>query len=61
MAENFLQLSQDKTEVLVIGPEAQREKLNSKLQELLLKPVNKWKTFEWPLIRILILNHILEV
>ncbi|KAK7891097.1 hypothetical protein WMY93_023060 [Mugilogobius chulae] len=32
MAENFLQLNQDKTEVLVIGPEAQREKLLSKLQ-----------------------------
>jgi len=26
MAENFLQLNQDKTEVLVIGPEAKREK-----------------------------------
>uniref|UniRef100_A0A669DS15 Reverse transcriptase domain-containing protein n=1 Tax=Oreochromis niloticus TaxID=8128 RepID=A0A669DS15_ORENI len=32
MAENFLQLNQDKTEVLIIGPEAQREKLLSKLQ-----------------------------
>lgn len=31
MAENFLQLNQDKTEVLVIGPEAQREKLLPKL------------------------------
>ena len=27
MAANFLQLNQDKTEVLVIGPEGQREKL----------------------------------
>uniref|UniRef100_A0A8C6SBV1 Reverse transcriptase domain-containing protein n=1 Tax=Neogobius melanostomus TaxID=47308 RepID=A0A8C6SBV1_9GOBI len=34
MTENFLQLNQDKTEVLVIGPEAQREKLLPKLQSL---------------------------
>lgn len=33
MAENFLQLNQDKTEVLVIGPEGQREKLLPKLQD----------------------------
>ena len=32
MAVNFLQLNQDKTEVLVIGPEGQREKVLSKLQ-----------------------------
>ena len=31
MAENFLQLNQDKTEVLVIGPEGKREKLLPKL------------------------------
>ena len=34
MAGNFLQLNQDKTEVLVIGPEAHREKLNLKLKAL---------------------------
>ena len=34
MAVNFLQLNQDKTEVLVIGPEGKREKLLSKLQDL---------------------------
>ena len=33
MAENFLQLNQDKTEVLVIGPEGKREKLLPKLQD----------------------------
>ncbi|XP_073349448.1 uncharacterized protein [Pagrus major] len=33
MAANFLQLNQDKTEVLVIGPEGQREKLLPKLQD----------------------------
>ncbi|MDG2555395.1 reverse transcriptase domain-containing protein, partial [Vibrio parahaemolyticus] len=33
MAVNFLQLIQDKTEVLVIGPEGQREKLLPKLQD----------------------------
>ena len=38
MAENFLQLNQDKTEVLVIGPEALREKLNFKLEALSLNP-----------------------
>ena len=38
MAENFLQLNQDKTEVLVIGPEAQREKLLPKLQALSFYP-----------------------
>ena len=31
MAENFLQLNQDKTEVLIIGPEGKREKLLPKL------------------------------
>ena len=34
MAANFLQLNQDKTEVLVVGPEGQREKLLTKLQDL---------------------------
>lgn len=29
MAEKFLQLNQDKTEVLLVGPKAQRQKLNS--------------------------------
>ena len=33
MAENFLQLNQDKTEVLIIGPEGQREKLLPKLND----------------------------
>lgn len=34
MAENVLLLNQDKTEVLVIGPGGQKEKLVSKLQDL---------------------------
>uniref|UniRef100_H2MGD2 VWFA domain-containing protein n=1 Tax=Oryzias latipes TaxID=8090 RepID=H2MGD2_ORYLA len=34
MANNFLQLNQEKTEILVIGPEAKREKQFLKLQEL---------------------------
>uniref|UniRef100_A0A3P9JXN4 Reverse transcriptase domain-containing protein n=1 Tax=Oryzias latipes TaxID=8090 RepID=A0A3P9JXN4_ORYLA len=34
MANNFLQLNQDKMEILVIGPEAKREKQFLKLQEL---------------------------
>ena len=33
-AVNFLLLNQDKTEVLVIGPEDQRKKLETKLQDL---------------------------
>uniref|UniRef100_A0A672IAL3 Reverse transcriptase domain-containing protein n=1 Tax=Salarias fasciatus TaxID=181472 RepID=A0A672IAL3_SALFA len=33
MAVNFLQLNQDKTEVLVIGPEGQREKILPKLRD----------------------------
>ena len=41
MAVNFLQLNQDKTEVLVIGPEDQREKLLLKLQDL--KPTQSVK------------------
>lgn len=34
IAENFLQLNQGKTEVLVIGPEGEKEKLSPKLQAL---------------------------
>uniref|UniRef100_A0A671UM61 Reverse transcriptase domain-containing protein n=1 Tax=Sparus aurata TaxID=8175 RepID=A0A671UM61_SPAAU len=41
MAVNFLQLNQDKTEVLVIGPEGQREKLFPKLQHF--KPTQSVK------------------
>lgn len=33
MADNFLQLNKDKTEVLVIGPEGQRERLLPTLQD----------------------------
>jgi len=33
MAANVLQLNQEKTEVLVIGPEGQREKLLTNLQD----------------------------
>ena len=33
MAANFLQLNQDKTEVLVIGPKGQKEQLLSKLKD----------------------------
>ena len=40
---NFLQLNQDKTEVLVIGPEAQREKSLPKLQELSFTPSSQVK------------------
>ena len=43
MAENFLQLNQDKTEVLIIDPKAQREKLLLKLQTLSLNPSNQVK------------------
>ena len=43
MAQNFLQLNQDKTEILVIGPEALREKLNFKLDALQIKPSDKIK------------------
>lgn len=38
MADNFLQLNQDKTDVLDIGTEAKRDKLNVKLQALALHP-----------------------
>lgn len=43
MAENFLQLNQDKTEVLVIDPKAQGENLVSKLLKLSLNPSNQVK------------------
>uniref|UniRef100_A0A672G1Q5 Reverse transcriptase domain-containing protein n=1 Tax=Salarias fasciatus TaxID=181472 RepID=A0A672G1Q5_SALFA len=41
MAVNFLQLNQDKTEVLVIGPEGQREKILPKLRDF--KPAQSVK------------------
>ena len=34
MSENFLQLNQDKTQVLLIGPEAHREELSLTLKSL---------------------------
>ena len=36
MSQNFLQLNQDKTEVLVIGEKAEREKLSAHLKTLAL-------------------------
>ena len=39
MAENFLQVNQDQTEVLIIGPEAQREKVDA----VTLKPCQQEK------------------
>lgn len=41
MAEHFLQLNQDKTEVFVIGTEGQKEILLPKLQDL--KPTQSVK------------------
>lgn len=41
--QNLLQHNQDKTEELVIGAEAQREKLNSKLKSLALSPRHQAK------------------
>ncbi len=38
MANNFLGLNQDKTQVLVIGPEVQREKLNVRLKSTSFNP-----------------------
>ncbi|KAF7648347.1 hypothetical protein LDENG_00158140 [Lucifuga dentata] len=38
MSHNFLQLNQDKTEVLITGSRTQREKLATKLNTLELKP-----------------------
>lgn len=43
MAENILQPNQDKTEVLAIGPEAQREKLHCKREAVRPKPLEKGK------------------
>ncbi len=43
MAVKFLQLNQDKIEVLVIGPEAKRDKHLSKLQTLSWKPSQQVK------------------
>ncbi|KAJ0062165.1 hypothetical protein NL108_017132 [Boleophthalmus pectinirostris] len=44
MAANFLQLNQGKTEVLIIGPEAQRERLKAKLQTYSLNPCERVKS-----------------
>ena len=43
MAQNFLQLNQDKAEVLVIGANTQREKLTSKLKSPALSPRHQAK------------------
>ncbi len=43
MADHFPQLNQDKTEVLVIGSEAQRDKLGETLQALTLNPCQRGK------------------
>ena len=43
MTENFLQLNQGKTEVLIIDPKVQREKLLLKLQTLSLNPSDQVK------------------
>ena len=43
MTENFLQLNQDKTELLIIGSEALREKHGSKLSKLNIKACNTVK------------------
>ena len=43
MAENFLQLNQDKTQVLVIGTGVKREKLVSKLQASSFNPCGQAK------------------
>ena len=45
MAANFLQLNQDKTEVLLIGPEGQKEKLLPKLKDF--KPSQSVKEFSF--------------
>lgn len=41
ITEHFLLLNQDKTKILVVFPEAQREKLHFKLKALGLKPSKK--------------------
>uniref|UniRef100_A0A8C6KAZ9 Reverse transcriptase domain-containing protein n=1 Tax=Nothobranchius furzeri TaxID=105023 RepID=A0A8C6KAZ9_NOTFU len=65
MAENFLQLNQDETEVLVISPEAQREKLLPKLQSLSLNPSSQVKnlgvTFDSELTFILHIKNITKI
>ncbi len=46
MAEDFSQLNQDKTEVLIIGPEGKRERLLPKLQDFKLSQcVKTWASF----------------
>lgn len=44
-SQNFLQLNQDKTEVLIIGLQVQREKLTPKLNILGLNPSQVVKKF----------------
>lgn len=61
MAENFRHLNQDKTKVLIIGLEAQREKLNVKLQALTLISSHQVKASELFLIQILALSHTSEI
>ncbi|KAJ0064019.1 hypothetical protein NL108_016360 [Boleophthalmus pectinirostris] len=41
MQNNFLQLNSDKTEVIVFGPQKQRDSVSSHLQSLSLKPSNQ--------------------
>lgn len=45
MAEKFLQLNQDRSQVLVIGPEAQRDKVLPKLQTMSMFPWEEVKTW----------------
>ena len=56
---DFLQQNQDKTKVLVTDTEAQRDKLNTKLQALALNPCQQEKT-QLSLIQILVLNLTIE-
>ena len=59
MAENFLQLNQDKTEVLIFGPENKREMILPKLQNFKSSQcVRTWVFFSTPS---WILFHILEM
>ena len=44
MAKHFLQLNQDKTEVLFIGSEAQRQRINIQLKALALNPTSQVKS-----------------
>ena len=41
MQNNFLQLNSDKTEIIVFGPQKQRESVSCHLQSLALKPTNQ--------------------